>query len=154
MMSTGYCLGKEEMREAKAALLFARKLGLIEDGDLSGLERRRAARNAEIQEKLKGGEPVYGLISYSMPAYMQYELTRFKLDFTEETVGIKKNYKYRNISEREKRSFYRENMDLFTRYFGDVFSYEEVELIIVKRIREAEYDKNVKDLLCQLPYGE
>ena len=150
-MDRGYCTEKEEASEVKAALLFARKLGLIDDADFLALEQRRAARNAENQEKLASGELVYGLISYSAPVYQQYELTRFKLDFTEETDQIKKNYEYRNISEEEKRNFYHENMDLFTRYFGDTFSYEEVELIIEKRIREAEYEKNVKDILCQLP---
>lgn len=150
-MNREYCLEKEEFRESQAALLFAKKLGLIDDADFLALERRRVAKNAENQEKMKRGEPVYGLITYSAPVYLQYELTRFKLDFTEETDNIKKNYEYRSISEKEKRDFYHENMDLFTRYFGDTFSYEEVELIIEKRIREEEYEKNVKDILCQLP---
>lgn len=150
-MNRRYCLDKEEFRESQAALLFAKQIGLIDDADFLALEERRTAKNIENHEKLGKGEPVYGLIAYSAPIYLQYELTRFKLDFTEETDNIKKNYEYRNISTEEKIEFYHENMDLFTRYFGDVFSYEEVELIIEKRIREAEYEKNVKDILCKLP---
>ncbi len=142
---------KEALRKNQAALLFAKKVGLIEDASFMALEHRRIARNAENKEKIRQGEPVYGLISYSAPAYLQYELTRFKLDFTEEIDEIKKNYEYHNISEDEKRNYYNKNIDLFTRYFGDTFSYEEVDLIIEKRIREAEYEKNIKDLLCQLP---
>lgn len=150
-MNSGNCIEKEASRENQAALLFAKKIGLIEDASFFALEQRRIIRNAENIEKIRQGDPVYGLIIYSAPAYLQYELTRFKLDFTEETDKIKKNYEYRNISEEDKREFYRKNQDIFTRYHGDAFSYEEVELIIEKRIREAEYEKNVKDILCQLP---
>lgn len=149
-MNRVYCLEEEELRKVKAALLFAKKVGLIDDASFLALEQRRAARNTENQEMIIKGEPVYGLISYSAPAYQQYELTRFKLDFTEETDEIKKNYNYHNISEVEKRNFYCDNMELFTGCNGNIFSYEEVELIIEKRIREAEYEKNVKDILCQL----
>lgn len=150
-MNRGYTIGEEDSREKQAVLLFAQKIGLIDDASFSALEQRRIARNTENQEKLRRGEPVYGLISYSAPAYQQYEFTRFKLDFTEELDCIKKRYEYQNISEEEKRNFYLDNMDLFTRYFGDTFSYEEVELIIEKRIREAEYNKNVENILYQLP---
>lgn len=149
-MDRVYCLEVEELRAVKAALLFAKKIGLIEDASLLALEQRRAAKNTENQEMIRKGELVYGLISYSAPAYLQYELTRFKLDFTEETDAIKKNYTYHDISEEEKRKFYSDNMDLFIANAGYVFTYEEVELIIEKRIREAEYENNVKDILCQL----
>ena len=150
-MDRVYCLKEEEYKKIQATLLFAKKLGLVKEADLSSLDKRRVDLNRRNQEKLDKGETVYGVISYSPPAYLQYELTRFKLDFIEEIDRIKERYSYREISEEEKRSFYSENMDLFTRYFGDAFSYEEVELIIEKRLREAEYDKNVKDILCKLP---
>lgn len=38
-------------------------------------------------------------------------------------------------------------MDLFGRYFGDLFTYEEVEQIIEKRLREDAYDKLIEDVL-------
>ncbi len=150
-MKSRNCIEKEASKENQAALLFAKRLGLIEDASFMALEQRRIARNTENIGKIMRGEPVYGLISYSAPAYLQYELTRFKLDFTEETDEIKKNYEYHIISEEEKKEFYLNNQDIFTRYHGDEFSYKEVELIIEKRIREAEYEKNIKDILCQLP---
>lgn len=153
-MSTGYCLEKGELRKAQAELLFAKQLGLIHDADFEAQERRRVALNEENKEKVRKKEPVYGLISYSKPAYLQYELTRIKLDFVEETDKIKKHYVYRDISEEEKRRFYTENRDLFTRYLGDPFTYEEVEMIIVKRIREAEYENQIKNILYQLPEWE
>ncbi len=150
-MNRVYSIEQEALRKAQAEVLFAKELGLISDGDFAALEQRRQAKNKENQEKKKKGEVVYGLISYSAPAYLQYELTRFKLDFTQERDLIKKNYEYQPISEEEKRKFYNDNRNLFTRFFGDSFSYEEVEMIIEKRIREGEYEKNVKDILCQLP---
>ena len=39
--------------------------------------------------------------------------------------------------------------DLFTRYWGDSFPYEDVEQIIEKRLREEAYDALVQDLLRQ-----
>jgi Glycerol kinase len=145
-----YCLEEKELKKVKATLLFAKKVGLIDDESFSALEKRRMARNIKNQEMIEKGELVYGLISYSAPVYQQYELTRFKLDFAEETDEIKKKYTYHAISEEQKRNFYSDNMDLFVVNAGYIFSYEEVELIIEKRIREAEYEKNVNDILCQL----
>ncbi|MEI3339912.1 MAG: hypothetical protein V8R80_08210 [Eubacterium sp.] len=51
------------------------------------------------------------------------------------------------MTEEEKRTFYEENGDLFTRYFGDSFSYEEVRMIIEKRLKEME----MRDL-CRVKY--
>lgn len=56
-------------------------------------------------------------------------------------------YPYKEITEEEKKTFYEENRDLFTRYFGDSFGYEEVRMIIEKRLREREYENIVQDLL-------
>ena len=44
--------------------------------------------------------------------------------------------------------FYKENTDLFTRADGDSFDFDEVKLIIKKKMRELEYEKNV-NLLCE-----
>ena len=46
-------------------------------------------------------------------------------------------------------TFYQENQDLLTRAQGDLFSYEEIEAVIEKRLREAAYDRLVQDILCQ-----
>ena len=149
-MNQFYAMNAQEFKEAQAALQVAKMLGLIEHADFEALEQRRETKNKEIQIKLKQGEIVYGLTYYSAPAYLQYELTRFRLDFVVGAAPIRNHYRYRAITEKEKRSFYLENPDLFTRYHGDSFSYEEVEMIIEKRLREAEYNELIQNLLCQL----
>lgn len=149
MMDGIYCLDQKEMKKANAELFLACQLGLIEKAGLEEVEKRRRKKNEMIQKQLDSGEVVYGLSYYSSAAYLQYELTRFKLDFVQELPKIREHYFYRPISENEKREFYRQNQDLFTRYFGDRMEYEEVAMIIEKRIREAEYDELVENILCQ-----
>lgn len=85
-----------------------------------------------------------------MPAYLEYELTRFKLAFASMKKEIKDNYDYREISFDEKVAYYNNNSDLFTRYNGDSFTFGEIEDVIEKRIREEEYDDEIKSILCQL----
>ena len=53
------------------------------------------------------------------------------------------------FTEEEKRAFYENNQDLFGRYHGDLFDYEDVRQIIEKRLREDAYDKLIQDILCQ-----
>ena len=101
-------------------------------------------------EMLQNGEIIYGPEYFSLPADVRYEQTRFRLDFVSESEKVKKNYSYQRISEKEKQAFYEANRDLFTRYHGDSFAYEEVSVIIRKRIREMEYDKEIQNILCQL----
>ena len=139
-------MSEKELKEAKAALKLAVRLGFISQEGFDALEERRKDMNKEVRRRIEESQPVYGLIHYSAPVYLQYELTRFRLDF----VSMKaENYKYREISSEEKQQFYHDNPDLFTRYFGDSFSYEEVEDIIEKRIREEEYHGLIKNLLCE-----
>ena len=45
--------------------------------------------------------------------------------------------------------FYENNQDLFGRYHGDLFDYEDVRQIIEKRLREDAYDRLIQDILCQ-----
>jgi len=108
---------------------------------------RCEAHNQEIEEKRKRGEKVYGLTRFSLPAYLQYELTRFRLDFVS---GKAANYTYALVTEEEKRAFFHKNQELFKRCAGDYFTYEDVEAVIEKRIREEEYHRYVQNLLCQL----
>lgn len=144
-----YCLSEEDLAYACAELTFAKKIGLIEEDGLDALEKRMIAHNARICQKIVEGELIYGVERFTAAAYLQYERTRFRLDFAEQRECIRKNYHYCEISEEEKRAFFEENRDLFTRYSGDSFTYEDVELIIEKRVRELEYDKNIKDILRQ-----
>lgn len=141
MMNRKYCLDQKEWEEAQAALLLAKRFGLIEDAGLEALEKRRAEKNRESAR--------YGARYYSPAMYLQYELTRFKLDFVQPSEQIRRLGVCPDFSEEEKRAFYENNQDLFGRYHGDLFEYEEVRQIIEKRLREEAYDRLIQDLLCQ-----
>lgn len=137
---------EEERQRVLAQLKIAAWMGLIPSADPEAVEERRRQKNAEIERRIAVGEVVYGLTHYTPAVYQQYELTRFKLDYTVykgERVG---DYPYTEIAEEQKRTFYDENRDLFTRYFGDSFRYDEVSMIIEKRLREREYERIVHDL--------
>lgn len=149
-MNTIYFANQKEEQYAKACLIFAKRLGLIDDDSLEAVQERCENENAKRQEQLKNGETVYGLTHFSFTAYLQHELTKFKLDFTSERDGIEKHYSYRDITKKDTKSFYKSNKDLFTRYNGDRFRYKEVEIIIKKRIREEEYENEINNILCQL----
>lgn len=138
---------EQEWKEVQARLQIAVWMGTIPSPDVSALEDRRIQKNETIKKELEDGKTVYGVRYYTPAMYLQYELTRFKLDFTvyqEEKLGP---YPLRKITETEKRTFYDENRDLFTRYFGDSFGYEEVRMIIEKRLKEKEYEEIVQDIL-------
>lgn len=137
-----------EVRKVQARLQIAAWMGLISSPDLSAVEERRKQKNEDIKKALQNGQIVYGITHYTPAMYLQYELTRFKLDFTVYKGDRIGPYRYGKITEQEKKTFYQENRDLFTRYFGDSFEYGEVHLIIEKRLREKEYENIVQELLC------
>ena len=145
-----FIMDRKEQKQLKAELIFAKKLGLTEDDTLDGVADRCEKENQRRTEMLQNGEIIYGPEYFSLPAYVRYEQTRFRLDFVSESEKVKKNYSYQRISEKEKQAFYEANRDLFKRYHGDSFTYEEVSVIIRKRIREIEYDKEIQNILCQL----
>lgn len=122
-------------------------LGAVGDDSPEALERRRAAKNAQAERAEQDGKPVYGTRRFSAPAYLQYELTRFKLDFAEPCEKIRALVSARISPMHRPRAWYDANPDLFTRYAGDSFPYEEVKQIIEKRMREEVYDSLVQDLL-------
>ncbi len=134
-------------RHAKACLTLAKRWGLIGDDSPEALERRRAAKNAQAERAEQDGKPVYGTRRFSAPAYLQYELTRFKLDFAEPCEKIRALGICPDFTDAQTRAWYDANPDLFTRYAGDSFPYEEVKQIIEKRMREEVYDSLVQDLL-------
>ena len=77
------------------------------------------------------------------------ELTRLKLDFVQPCEKVREGGYCPDFTEQEKRDFYEQNRDLFGRYHGDYFTYEEVSQIIEKRLREDAYDKLICDILCE-----
>ncbi len=96
-MNRKYCLDKKEWEEAQAALLLAKQFGLIEDAGIEALEKRRAKKNKE--------NSLYGVRFYSPAMYLQYELTRFKLDFVQPSEQIKKLGVCPGFTEEEKGHF-------------------------------------------------
>lgn len=142
-------MNEKELKQLRAELIFAKKLGLIEEDTLDGVEDRRQKENQKREQMLQKSEIVYGPEQFSLPAYVRYEQTRFRLDFISECEKIKEHYTYPTIFEKEKQMFYEANRDLFTRYNGDSFTYEEVSGIIKKRMREIEYEKEIHNILCQ-----
>ncbi len=140
-----------EKKYAQAVLIFSKKLGLIDDDSLDGVKKRCEAENEKRKKQLESGEVFYGLTHFSLPAYLDYELTRLKLDFVGESEQVKKVYNYPEITKKEKRAYYKNNKDLFTRYNnGDRFFFFEVKTVIDKKIREEQYDAEIEKILCQL----
>ena len=147
-------LEKNERDYAMASLLFAQKLGLVDNCLLTDGEQRRQEENRKRRETLERGEILYGPVEYNPIAYLQQELTGFRLDYVSESEKITNRQVFRPISREETRQFYEEHADLFTRYQGDAFAYEDVELIIRKKIREKDYEDGIKDILRQLRKGK
>ena len=145
-----FIMDRKELKQLKAELIFAKRLGLTEDDTLDGVVNRCEKENQRRKGMLQNGDIIYGPEHFSLPAYVRYEQTRFRQDFVSESEKVKENYSYQRISEKEKQAFYEANRDLFTRYHGDSFTYEEVAMIIKKRIREMEYEKEIHNILCQL----
>ena len=132
-------LNQEILRKARGAFLLAQKMGLLDDPSFEGLEKRRNIYNETEHE--------YGPHYLSKEAYLFYELTRLKLDFVLPTEEVKKTGLCPSFSEEERREFSELNHDLFGRYHGDFFTFDEVSQIIEKRLREEYYDKLIEDIL-------
>lgn len=143
---TDFGVDKEEEKRIKAELKFAVNIGLIQNDSPKAIDERRIMKNHQNEEDILINKIVYGITSYSREAYIRYELTDIRLDFASEAGKVK--YDYEPISDAEMEEFYKENTDLFTRADGDSFDFDEVKLIIKKKMRELEYEKNV-NLLCE-----
>lgn len=148
-MRNKYCLDEKKWKRAQAELLLAKELGFIEDAGIDALEKRREQKNKDNKQKEEAGECYYGPYEYSFPAYLQYELTRFKLDFIQPSEHIRKLGVCPDFPREQKKKFYEQNQELFKRYQGDLFSFEEVEQIIEKRLREEAYDERIQNILCR-----
>ena len=141
---------ESEKKYALACLEFAKKLGLIDDESLNGVKKRCDAENEKRAVQIENGETVYGLTRFSYPAYLNYELTRLKLDFVGETQEVKKVYNYPEITRKDLRAYFKSNKDLFTRYNNDRFLFFEVKTVIYKKIREEQYDAEINNILRKL----
>lgn len=153
-MRQSYCIKQECLRKAQGAFLLAHKLGLLESPSMEGFEARRQAHNRMLKKLEQENKKFYGPHYFSAPAYLQYELTRLKLDFVQPSEAVRKTGLCPEFTEAEKRAFYEQNMDLFGRYHGDFFTYEEVAQIIEKRLREDAYDKLIENVLREFEEGK
>ena len=140
----------EEKKYALACLKFSKKLGLIDDDSLEAVIKRCDAENEKRKLQKEKNETVYGLTHFSYPAYLDYELTRLKLDFVGECENVKKAYTYKEISRKQMKAYFKQNKDLFTRYNNDKFFFFEVKTVIYKKIREEQYDEEINNILRKL----
>lgn len=144
-MNNFHFSNETEKQYALACLEFAERIGLIDDSSLDAVIKRCKAENEKRKIQIENGETVYGLTEFPLSVYLDYELTRIKLDFASEKEEIK--YNFAPISKKEKKEFYKNNQDLFTRYGGDKFRYKEVDMIIEKKIREEQFENEIKNIL-------
>lgn len=125
-------LSKERI---EAEYKVAYKLGLVKSPEL-----KEALKHFEY---VKGHTPFYGATVNDRYAYFLNLLTFFRLKYVEGCA----NCDYRKITDEEVENYFESNRDLFTRYFGESFTLEEVESVIRKRIREEDYEKLVRKQL-------
>lgn len=149
-MNSFYFTSQQQKDYALACLSFAKRLGLIDDCSLEAVEKRCNAENEKRRQALEKGEVVYGLRQFSLPVYLDYELTRFRLDFASERDIIKSNYSYRPIEKKELKAYFKNNRELFTRYGGEKFRFGESKTVVYKKIREEQYDEEINALLHKL----
>lgn len=148
-MIGNYFDNQSNEKYAKACLIFAKRIGLIDDDSLEASAKRCEDENAKRAKMIENGDVFYGLTHFEPFQYLQHELTQFKLDFVSESDRIK-NYSFKEISKQDAKAYYKANKDLFTRYAGDKFYFREVVMIVKKKMREEEYDNEINKILCQL----
>lgn len=148
-MTQFHFTSKEQQLYAEACLSFAQKIGLIDDNSFERVALRCEKENEKRRVALENGEIVYGLKQFTLPIYLDYELTRIKLDFASEKQVIKNNYNYKEITKDDLLNFYNNNKDLFTRYHGEEISFCDAEEVIYKKIREEQFCDEINKILRQ-----
>ena len=123
-------------------------MSLISDDSLDAVYDRCNKENENRKKKLENNEIVYGPVFLSPIEYLDYELTRFKLDFVSESDRV--NYDFKPIAKKDMKAYYKANKDLFTRYNRERFFFFEVKTVIYKKIREEEYENEINGILRQL----
>lgn len=123
----------------KRELRFAKEVGFISSDNLPYL------KNLFEKENLRRKQNSFGPSFLSFDEFIETLLTDFFLAFILRKESIK--YCYDELTEKDYLSYWNSKRNLFTRYSGDCFDYEESKDIIAKRIREEEYEKNVERIL-------
>ena len=90
---------EDERKYALACLTFAKRMSLISDDSLDAVYDRCNKENENRKKKLENNEIVYGPVFLSPIEYLDYELTRFKLDFVSESDRV--NYDFKPIAKKD-----------------------------------------------------
>lgn len=93
-------------KEGARCLPLAHKMGLLEDPSMEGLEARRQNHNEKLKMMEQEEKLFYGPRYFSAPAYLQYELTRLKLDFVQPSEAVRSTGLCPDVTEQEKKEFY------------------------------------------------
>lgn len=116
--------------------------------------QRRAEKERKNTDAWKNGTAAFGVRHLTPAMHLDHELKSIQLAFAEykgDKVGTHICHVY---TEDEKRAFYDANQDLFTRYHGDLFSYEEVDLIIEKWLKVQEYQDIIESVVAEAHFEE
>lgn len=128
-----------EPQEILQEYRLAEELGLISEGGLAAEERLGLFNSwrSGLEENERYG------VSFGQDdiSFVYHELALFRLCYAMEDRRIAQRHPFRTISNAEIQAYYAANRDLFTRYNGDSFPFEEVKDVIRKRIREEDYEK-------------
>lgn len=116
---------------------------------ISGVQKR----NGRMRMHGKG-TAAFGVRYLTPEMYLDYELKSIQLAFATYKGEMVGNHKCHVYTEDEKRAFYDANQDLFTRYHGDLFSYEEVDLIIEKWLKVQEYQDIIESVVANTHLNE
>ena len=118
------------------------------------VDQRRAETEWKNADAWKNGTAAFGARYLTPEMYLDYELKSIQLAFATYKGEMVGNHKCHVYTEDEKRAFYDVNQDLFTRYHGDLFSYEEVDLIIEKWLKVQEYQDIIESVVANTHLNE
>lgn len=118
------------------------------------VDQRRAETEWKNEEAWKNGTVAFGARYLTPEMYLDYEWKSIQLAFVVYKGDRVGNHKCQVYTEDEKRAFYENNQDLFTRYHGDLFPYEEVDLIIEKWLKMQEYQEFTESVAANAHLSE
>lgn len=139
-------LALKDVARYKLELGLGIEYGLIEDASYSAFVNEVSSVNAQNQNKIQNGEPIYGQKEYNLNTYYEYRLSNLQLKL-QYAMGNKGEPLY--ADENTLKAYFEEQKD---KYYNNVDNYE----LVVLRIdlsNAAEYDKaesemnNVRKLL-------
>jgi len=102
----------EELKRIRAVYSLAQEKGYIDSASYKDLLFRFTSENKSREERIKNGEPVYGLSQFTLDLFIEYEMDSIQKLYCNdlENEGMK-------ISEEERIKYYEENKDkMFTKY--------------------------------------